>query len=452
MSGVAAHIKLQQMIHIDAGFIVNKAVFDQLGSDGKRAALMHEQVRASPPEAEAWRQLLQAEGGHCAGQALSPSQRAGQAPGPLPCPVQPKVTDASNVSITVQHLMPAKGTYVWRNTQLVSVQQQPPSTPLLVHDTDETCSGDLSGPQLGSSDRPAGSRSAPPAEADQPHLNNACRTTQWWLALIKPHLQHLAAASSARTSLEANLKHITVTLATWDAVWEVYLDPKWARQRLRLYGAQDRALEQFFKTLEEDMAEVAMEHHGRAKQLVVFFGAAGIGTGGGWGADAVLRACCKVVCRPRGIDQLRGRVVLVDEPCTTRVSSTVIGQQPCGSLVNKRRATRPANWKPPAGQVDHRFLCPAWSQQRDQPVRGLMWCPVVTPRILLQAATQPAASELGPSTPRPANRSKRIKAEQAAEPTQPTKGTGKGKGMAAEANPAPQPGRLVHAGHANPGF
>ncbi|KAJ9520253.1 hypothetical protein QJQ45_030277 [Haematococcus lacustris] len=78
-------------------------------------------------------------------------------------------------------------------------------------------------------------------------LNNARRDTERWLAPIKPHLQHLAAASSAGTSLVANLKHITVTLATWDAVWEVYLDPKWARQRLRLYGAQDRALEQFFK-------------------------------------------------------------------------------------------------------------------------------------------------------------------------------------------------------------
>ncbi|KAJ9513485.1 hypothetical protein QJQ45_006040 [Haematococcus lacustris] len=74
-------------------------------------------------------------------------------------------------------------------------------------------------------------------------LNNARRDTERWLAPIKPHLQHLAAASSAGTSLEANLKHITVTLATWDVVWEVYLDPKWARQRLRLYGAQDRALE-----------------------------------------------------------------------------------------------------------------------------------------------------------------------------------------------------------------
>ncbi|KAJ9519151.1 hypothetical protein QJQ45_007713 [Haematococcus lacustris] len=66
----------------------------------------------------------------------------------------------------------------------------------------------------------------------------------------------------------------------------MYLDPKWARQRLRLYGAQDRALEQCFKKLEEDMAELSMERHGRAKQLVVFFSAASIGTGGGWGADA----------------------------------------------------------------------------------------------------------------------------------------------------------------------
>ncbi|GFH13336.1 hypothetical protein HaLaN_09201 [Haematococcus lacustris] len=50
--------------------------------------------------------------------------------------------------------------------------------------------------------------------------------------------------------------------------------------------------------LEEDMEEVSMQHHGRAKQLVVFFGAASIGTRGGWGADAVLRACCKVVLEP----------------------------------------------------------------------------------------------------------------------------------------------------------
>ncbi|KAJ9533996.1 hypothetical protein QJQ45_027102 [Haematococcus lacustris] len=257
--------------------------------------------------------------------------------------------------------------------------------------------------------------------------------------VTKHHLQHLAAASSAGTSLEANLKHITVTLATWDAVWEVYLDPKWARQRLRLYGAQDRALEQFFNKLEEEMAELSLKRHDHAKQLVVFFGAATIGTGGGWGADAVLRACRKVVCRPRGPDQLRGRVVLVDEHRTSRVSSAVNGQQPCEVELNTLSATRPAGWKPPAGQVEPRLVRPAWSQERGQPVRGLVWCPVVPPRKppqaprSSQAATQPAASEPGPSTPPPAKRSK-----PAAEPTK-----GKGKGKAAKAKPAPQPGRWL---------
>ncbi|KAJ9509322.1 hypothetical protein QJQ45_001763 [Haematococcus lacustris] len=257
-------------------------------------------------------------------------------------------------------------------------------------------------------------------------LDSARRDTERWLAPIKPHLQHLAAASSAGTSLEANLKHITVTLATWDAVWEVYLDPKWARQRLRLYGPQDRALEQFFNKLEEDMAEVSMKRHGHAKQLVVFFGAATIGTGGP-GAQA------------SGAGQGRGRVVLVDEHRTSRVSSAVNGQQPCEEELDKVSATRPAGWKPPAGQVEPRLVRPAWSQERGQPVRGLMWCPLVAPRKppqaprSSQAATQPAASEPGPSTPPPAKRSK-----PAAEPTK-----GKGKGKAAKAKPAPQPGRWL---------
>ncbi|KAJ9532677.1 hypothetical protein QJQ45_010761 [Haematococcus lacustris] len=98
-----------------------------------------------------------------------------------------------------------------------------------------------------------------------------------------------------------------------------------------------------------------------------------------------------------------------------------------------------AGWKAPAGQVEPRLVRPAWNQERGQPVRGLMWCPVVAPRKLpqtprsSQAATQPAASEPGPSTPPPAKRSK-----PAAEPT-----TGKGKGKAAKVKPAPQPCRWL---------
>ncbi|KAJ9522505.1 hypothetical protein QJQ45_008341 [Haematococcus lacustris] len=144
--------------------------------------------------------------------------------------------------------------------------------------------------------------------------------------------------------------------------------------------------------------------HNRAKQQVVFFGAAGIGTAGGWGADAVLRACCKVVCRPRGAGQRRGRVVLVDEHRTTRVSSAVNGKQPCEEELNKLTPTGP---KQQPGSHTASSLR-AWAQHSP-----------------------------------PAKRRKRIEAEQAAEPTQPTKGKGKAQGKAAKANPEPQSGRWL---------
>ncbi|KAJ9516387.1 hypothetical protein QJQ45_011069 [Haematococcus lacustris] len=122
---------------------------------------------------------------------------------------------------------------------------------------------------------------------------------------------------------------------------------------------------------------------------------------------------------PRGIDQRRGRVVLVDECRTSRVSSTVNGHEPCEEHLDNEQTTRPAGWKLREGEMEHRLLRPAWSQQRDQPVRGMMWCPVVAsskhPQVPCssQAATQASASEPGPSTPPPAKRSNRTKAEQA---------------------------------------
>ncbi|GFH06352.1 hypothetical protein HaLaN_00968, partial [Haematococcus lacustris] len=202
--------------------------------------------------------------------------------------------------------------------------------------------------------------------------------------------------------------------------------------------------------LGEDMAEVSMERHGRAKQLVVFFGTASIGTRGGWGADAVLWACCKVVCRPRGSDQLRGRVALVDEHRTTRVSSALNGKQPCEEELDHEQPTRRADRKPPAGQVDLRLLPPAWGQQRDQPVRGLMWCPVVAPRKPPQApcssqeATQPQSQ--GPVLPLQPSAASAPRLSRQLSPTQHTKAEQAAelsKGKAAKAKPAPQLGRWL---------
>ncbi|GFH17132.1 hypothetical protein HaLaN_13694 [Haematococcus lacustris] len=32
-----------------------------------------------------------------------------------------------------------------------------------------------------------------------------------------------------------------------DAVWGEYLHPKWAEQKMRLYGAQEKVLDRYFK-------------------------------------------------------------------------------------------------------------------------------------------------------------------------------------------------------------
>ncbi|GFH22565.1 hypothetical protein HaLaN_20046 [Haematococcus lacustris] len=112
--------------------------------------------------------------------------------------------------------------------------------------------------------------------------------TQMGMGLDPGVIQAVSAASG---------RHVAVTLATWDAVWGEYLHPKWAEQKMRLHGAQEKVLEQeggsAFKKLEEEAASVSQQQWGARKQLVVFFGNAGIGTRGGWGAKAVLQACRK---------------------------------------------------------------------------------------------------------------------------------------------------------------
>ncbi|KAJ9530035.1 hypothetical protein QJQ45_023314 [Haematococcus lacustris] len=179
-------------------------------------------------------------------------------------------------------------------------------------------------------------------------LIQARHNTQRWNENVKLELQHLAAATPAGTSLVAIQRHVAVTLATWDAVWGEYLHPKWAEQRMRLHGAQEMVLERYFKKLEEEAASVSQQEWGTHKQLVVFFGNAGIGTRGGWGAKAVLQAYRKVVERPNSgkpTNRVPGRVVTVDEFRTSRVSSILNSPQP------------------------------SWSKRFEAPVRGLMWCP-----------------------------------------------------------------------------
>ncbi|KAJ9505875.1 hypothetical protein QJQ45_010053 [Haematococcus lacustris] len=187
-----------------------------------------------------------------------------------------------------------------------------------------------------------------------------------------------AQPSPAQPSLTNGLalqRHVAVTLATWDAVWGEYLHPKWAEQRMRLYGAQEKVLERYFKKvgvlmLEEEAIIESQKRWGTRKQLVVFFGNAGIGTRGGWGAKAMLQACRKVMERansgkPNG--RVHGKVVTVDEFRTSRVSSAVNSPQPCEEELDRYKPTRPEGWEPQPGQVQHRLLRSAWSKRFEAP-------------------------------------------------------------------------------------
>ncbi|KAJ9531987.1 hypothetical protein QJQ45_003689 [Haematococcus lacustris] len=101
---------------------------------------------------------------------------------------------------------------------------------------------------------------------------------------------------------------------------------------------------------------------------------------GGWKAGAVRAGFRKVVEQPSrpSTDPRPDRLVIVDEFRTSRVSSSVHARQPCELHLPDDRP-RPADWVPPAGQVNHRLLRPAWSLRHAKCVRGLKWCHEVPP-------------------------------------------------------------------------
>ncbi|GFH15806.1 hypothetical protein HaLaN_12107 [Haematococcus lacustris] len=103
--------------------------------------------------------------------------------------------------------------------------------------------------------------------------------------------------------------------------------------------------------LEEEAAMVSQQRWWTRKQLVVFFGNAGIGTrglpqGGGEAKSG------------KQTDKLPGKLAAVDE-----LSSAVNSPQPCEEELDRSNPTRPEGWKPRR---------PAWNQRCEAPVRGFM--------------------------------------------------------------------------------
>ncbi|KAJ9505510.1 hypothetical protein QJQ45_007748 [Haematococcus lacustris] len=91
-----------------------------------------------------------------------------------------------------------------------------------------------------------------------------------------------------------------------------------------------------------------------------------------------VRSTAEQQLRPGGAaDTVPGKVVTVDAFRTSRVSSAMNSPKPCEAGLDRSKPTRPKDWKPQPGQVQHRLLRSAWSKRFEAPVRGLMWCPVL---------------------------------------------------------------------------
>ncbi|KAJ9504741.1 hypothetical protein QJQ45_009811 [Haematococcus lacustris] len=126
---------------------------------------------------------------------------------------------------------------------------------------------------------------------------------------------------------------------------------------------------------------------------------------GGWKAGAVRAGFRKVVEQPSrpSADPRPDRLVIVDEFRTSRVSSSVHARQPC-ELHLPPNQPRPADWVPPAGQVNPR-LGPPPPPAQDPPAPASAQAPQPPAQTLPAQAhppPPPAQAQPLPAAPGPA--------------------------------------------------
>ena len=130
-----------------------------------------------------------------------------------------------------------------------------------------------------------------------------------WQRGVQEELAALSRVSTKGVSVPDHEAFLSANLQTFDALWHEYTMPRWARQRLRLYGGKQRVFARFLRKVgEEARAE------GGGKPVAVAYGAAKFEPGGK-GELAVPTARAYRECA------VRFETVLVDEFRTSRVSA-----------------------------------------------------------------------------------------------------------------------------------
>ncbi|KAJ9528465.1 hypothetical protein QJQ45_020354 [Haematococcus lacustris] len=144
-------------------------------------------------------------------------------------------------------------------------------------------------------------------------ITRQAQATKTWLAKVKPQLTALSRVSSKPSSLASYRRFANTVLATYDAMWAEVSKKRWANAKFRLYCGKMRVVASFWAKVKKQAQKRWPD-----RILALAYGAASFSGSGSIG------------CRGVPVSQMRkeavkqfgaGRVVLVDEFRTSRVSS-----------------------------------------------------------------------------------------------------------------------------------
>ncbi|KAJ9534065.1 hypothetical protein QJQ45_002063 [Haematococcus lacustris] len=183
-------------------------------------------------------------------------------------------------------------------------------------------------------------------------ITRQAQATKTWLAKVKPQLTALSRVSSKPSSLASYRRFANAVLATYDAMWAEVSKKRWANAKFRLYCGKMRVVASFWAKVRP--SQEAGTEAVAGPILALAYGAASFSGSGSIG------------CRGVPVSQMRkeavkqfgaGRVVLVDEFRTSRVSSAY---------------SHPSEALPGQPPESFRWLRPVYSEAKRSQVRGLM--------------------------------------------------------------------------------
>jgi len=163
-------------------------------------------------------------------------------------------------------------------------------------------------------------------------ITKAKKQTETWQKKVRNELQSLAGISTKGMSVTRHEAFLDANMDAFDNLWAEYMKPRWARQRLRLYGGKQRTFATFLNRVGDEA-----KYEGGGKPLAVAYGAAKFAPGGR-GEVSVPTSRAYKECASRF------ETVLVNEYRTTRVSAQ-----------------------------DGSLLKAVMSRQKGSAVRGLLW-------------------------------------------------------------------------------